>query len=194
MSDEKSANLMIEKRLVAALPFASWEAATVGGYRRTARQFVAHCAAKQYEVVPPSWQAVAHFLLSKFMEGRTTRSNASIVSKIKWYYVTVLQQKWLGEVGIRTLQQARRALAKHEFSIVRKSKPLYGWMLRAVWERGWVKGEDQKAIFALWVLAYAIMARFGEVLGKAAVQLKQLALLGEGGGGSLLAARDSACG
>jgi hypothetical protein len=85
----------------------------------------------------------------------------------------------MDEVGVRTLQQARRALAKHEFSVVKKSKPLYGWILKAVWERGLVKGLRGRIIFALWVLAYAIMARFGEVVGKSAAVRKQVMFMAE---------------
>lgn len=166
------------KRTVALLPYAAIEGPTVGAYLREARLFTQSCVDFDYDLVPASWQAITHYLLTKFEAGRTTRSNAGVVTKIKWYYTNILQEGWLSEADVRLLRQARTALAKHEFSIVRKSKPLYGWILKAIWSKGLVVSARHRAIFALWVLAYSIMARFGEVVGRAAVRFRQLRLIG----------------
>lgn len=167
---------------MAKLPYAALEEVSAAGYRREAESFIASCSTNGYALLPVSWQAIAHHLFTKFEAGRTTRSNAGIVSKIKWYYVSVLDSDWLSIRDSRLLSQARKTLAKHEFSIVRKSKPLYGWILKEVWIRGLPTGARQKGIFALWVLTYALMARSGEVLGIAAVRFQQLLLL-EGASG-----------
>ena len=88
-----------------------------------------------------------------------------MVSKIKWLYVSCLGlASWLPEAHLRRLASARRALAKHEHSVVKKSAPLYGWMLLAVFRARLFRGDAEAVIFALWVTAYSLVCRLGELL------------------------------
>lgn len=150
---------------MASLPFAAIEPETETRYKREAASFVAFAAKNNLSVVPCSLRTLSGYLYSKFTAGLTSRSNSSILSRLRWYYKHVLQSPWLTEEDRRTLQAVQTSLRKYDFSIPAKAAPLYKEHLRRLWIFS-TKTDGDLVIYTAWMLAHATISRMGELLSK----------------------------
>ena len=149
---------------VAGLQFASLEPATEARYKKQAGDFLAYCEANSQQVIPCSLESLSSYLYSKFSSGCTARSNASVLSKLRWYYRSVLRQPWLTDQEQTELGRITRALGKYDYSMPKKAAPLYLEHIRRLFAL--VKTEEDQIIFAAFSLAHATISRLGELLHK----------------------------
>ena len=139
------------------------ETSSLDNYFRQWRNYVGFCKEEGVKELPIRWEVLAVYFEHLFRAGRTTRSNAGIQSALKHFCVEVIHVTWLSSSDELRLGQARRTLMKFEASIPKKARPLYGWMLEEVLSRGLIQDLSEFSIFAMWVFALGIGARFGEL-------------------------------
>ena len=126
-----------------------------------AGDYLAYATSRNLCITPCSPDTIIGCLYARFAMGHTARSIPSTLTKLKYFYRNVLQRKWLSPIGKQTLDDAKKAMQKFDFTVATKALPLTIHHLQLIQTLSMTPAE--KVVFAAWTLAYQAMARLGEL-------------------------------
>ena len=157
----------IDPTFVRGLPYASLQPRVLDDYLRVGEDFVAFCVANKFPILPITYESLTSYVYRRFRLGQTVRSFNGLTSKISWYVVNVLHDKPLKErdpVGHAAFLKAKRAMAKFDFSVARKSAPLYLNIIMDLKDRIG-SSTFYFSILVLLAIQHAFYQRMGELTG-----------------------------
>ena len=141
--------------------FGSLEPKVFDAYMAAAGDFVSFAEARGFKIYPCRAQVVAGYLYAKFVDGQTARSIPSVLTKLRYFYLNILEREWMNTSERQKLSDAVKTLQKFDFTVVKKSLPLS--LSHLVLIRRCCVSPADRVVFAALALAYQAMARLGEI-------------------------------
>ena len=153
------------------LPFMALEASSLRKYLRQGIDFAAFCHAKRVPILPASFANLGGYFLDYFLRGNTSRTFSSISTRLKWFYLNVLESPFLDTCcpsEHRQWLRLRKALLKLDDVPVKKARPLYSRILKMLALVVDPQSVEELQVLACFSLAHAAIQRLGELLDGAA--------------------------